>query len=125
MNMDQIEERLAEEIRKRQRRCAESADGKMDIRKFFRPPLPQTNATRATAEPYQNHRIPAAEKELQEPTASEQPQLASGSNTAAQAPPAERSRAGAGSTPIISPIPAAAAGSPKHKAMITVVLLMI
>ncbi|CAB1418225.1 unnamed protein product [Pleuronectes platessa] len=63
----------------------------MDIRKFFRPPLPQTNATRATAEPYQNHRIPAAEKELQEPTASEQPQLASGSNTAAQAPPAERS----------------------------------
>ncbi|KAK0144461.1 Zinc finger MYM-type protein 1 [Merluccius polli] len=54
----------------------------MDIRKFFRPPPPQTNTARATAEPYQN-RIPAAEKELQE--------LASGSNTAAQAPPAERS----------------------------------
>lgn len=58
----------------------------MDIRKFFRPPPPQTKTARVIAE--QENHIPA-EKKLEEPTASEQLQLASLCNTEAQVPPVE------------------------------------
>ena len=66
----------------------------------------------------QENRIPTAEKELEEPTASEQPQLASGSNAEAQVPPEEREHGDYSANP-------SCGGFSQTKAMVTVVHSMI
>lgn len=74
----------------------------VDIRKFFWPPPPQTKTKTAGATAEQENCIPVVEKGLEELTASEHPQLASGSNTEAQVPPAEPEHADYSANPSCS-----------------------